>query len=325
MIKRYFLLLFISIFSSLQMSAQGYFNNWVWSSNQRVTFNTTPPSIPTSGATITSNRAPAMISSPSGVILFYCDGEVIKDAANNIMPNGTLTGASNFPPTYLNAKQSTLIVPDPGNSNRYYVFVSIYYNTSLVNAVAGPALRELRYSIVDMTLNNGMGNVLSNSKNVFVSNDLEGQLTAIKQSGTNNFWIIVHSNSTNSFKSFLLSSTGVSTTPVTTVIGPINSFSDNYSYWGFLKANTQGTKVARINPGCFFGNYNIDSTELYSFNASTGSFSNYQLLTSGGIAGSTSFLWYRPSIEFSKNGNLLYRSRSRYLPAPNGDSMIQYN
>jgi hypothetical protein len=325
MIKRYFLLLFISIFYSLQMSAQGYFNNWVWSSNQRVTFNTTPPSIPTSGATITSNRAPAMISSPSGVILFYCDGEVIKDAANNIMPNGTLTGASNFPPTYLNAKQSTLIVPDPGNSNRYYVFVSIYYNTSQVNAVAGPALRELRYSIVDMTLNNGMGNVLSNSKNVFVSNDVEGQLTAIKQSGTNNFWIIVHSNSTNSFKSFLLSSTGVSTTPVTTVIGPINSFSDNYSYWGFLKANTQGTKVARINPGCFFGNYNIDSTELYSFNASTGTFSNYQLLTSGGIAGSTSFLWYRPSIEFSKNGNLLYRSRSRYLPAPNGDSMIQYN
>ncbi len=316
---RKFSFLIVFLFHSLLSDGQGQFNNWFWSLGQRITFNTNPPTVIPTAASITSFAyTTAVMSSPTGVLLFYTDGKVIKDAAHNTMPNGTLNGSPNIPVTYSTGKQSALIVPDPGNSNRYYLFLVIYYNT------AGTVFKELRYSIIDMTLNAGMGDVVSTSKNVFVAYDVDGQLTATRQSSTNNFWILAHSNTTNNFNAYLLTAAGISSTPVTTAIGPANANPTNYYYWGCVKVNPQGTKVARINPYYYTGNYNNDSTELYDFNASTGVFTNYQLLTTG-LINNYNGGWWNSGIEFSPNGSLLYRTHNQFYTNTTADTIIQYN
>lgn len=316
---RKFSILIVFLFLSQLSNGQGQFNNWFWSLGQRITFNTNPPTVPATGASITSFAyTSAVISSPTGVLLFYTDGKVIKDASHNTMPNGTLNGSPNIPISYSTGKQSALIVPDPGNSNCYYLFIAIYYN------VSGTIFKELRYCKIDMTLNGGLGDVISTSKNIFIAYDVDGQLTAVKQTGTNNFWILSHSNTTNTFNAFLLTAAGISSTPVTSTIGPVNSNPANYYYWGCMKANPQGTKVARINPYYYTGNYNNDSTELYDFNASLGTFSNYQLLTSG-LVNNYNGGWWNSGLEFSMNGSLLYRTHNQYYTYTTTDTIIQYN
>jgi hypothetical protein len=316
---RKIILIFLLMVQGMFASAQGQFNNWFWSLGQRITFNTNPPTVIPTAASITSFAyTTAVISSPTGVLLFYTDGKVIKDAAHNTMPNGTLNGAPNIPVTYSTGKQSALIVPDPGNSNRYYLFIVIYYNSG------GTVYKDLRYCIIDMTLNGGMGDVISTSKNVFLATDVDGQITATRQTGSNNFWILTHSNTTNNFSAFLLTPAGVSATPVTTAIGPLNNSPTTYYYWGCMKTNPQGTRVARINPYYYSGSYNNDSTELYNFNAATGVFSNYQLLTSG-LTNNYNGGWWNSGLEFSPNGNLLYRTHNQFYTNTAQDTIIQYN
>ena len=302
MTKKVLYIVFLTL-TSLQLFAQGQNNNWFWSFGKRITFNTNPPSvIPTASPIFSFFTATATVSSPTGVLLFYTDGKVIKDASHNTMPNGTIIGSPNIPPLYNIQKQGALIVPDPGNSNCYYLFLNIFYG-STVNLNS-----EFLYCKVDMTLNGGMGDVISTSKNIFIANDVASSLTAIKQTGTNNFWIITHSNSTNTFNAFLLTASGISSMPVSSVIGPNPSWLNTYANtYICTKANPQGNKVARV---CqlYYNTVNslIDTTELYDFNSSTGAFTNFQLLSTGHSINASSIA-FNPMIEFSMNGNLLYR------------------
>ena len=319
--KKYIYLWVLLMMLSVKLFAQGQFNNWFWSIGQRITFNTNPPTvIPTPSSIASFVGTSASISSPAGVLLFYTDGLVIKDAAHNTMPNGILFSGTNWF-IAIHGKQSALIVPDPGNSNRYYLFVVRYYS----------GLNELYYSIVDMTLNGGMGDVVSTSKNVLLASSVDGEITATRQTATNNFWILIHSHFNNVFNAYLLTASGISSTPVTSAIGPINQAASCCSI-GCIKINPQGTKVARLYPGVSQSCLIQDTTQLYDFNASTGVFSNYQFLTGlsnewhncGG--GSNNSWWYYPKgLEFSPNGNLLYRTSINSNSSINGDTLIQYD
>ena len=288
--KRKIVLLFLAcIIVMAELFAQGQNNNWYWSQGKHITFNTNPPTIiPIAGVLPSFAYTSAVISSSTGVLLFYTDGNKVKDAAHNTMPNGIL---NTMIPLYSTERQSALIVPDPGNSNRYFLFLTIEFISPITNVFT----TELRYSIIDMSLNGGMGDVVSTSKNVFIANNVDCQLTATKQSGTNNFWILVHSNNANAFNAYLLTSVGISSTPIISFIGPnpiITGFLNNY---GCLKVNPQGTRIARIDPSVYNSN-----AELYNFNSTTGVVSNYQLLYSG-LTNAV-----HRSVEFSMNGNILY-------------------
>ena len=315
--KKYIYLWVLLMMLSVKLFAQGQYNNWFWSLGQRITFNTNPPTvIPTPSSIAFFGNTSASISSPAGILLFYTDGHLVKDAAHNTMPNGILFSGSNWV-TAAFGKQSALIVPDPGDSNRYYLFV-VKPNSGIF---------ELYYSIVDMTLNGGMGDVVSTSKNVLLASSVDGEITATRQTATNNFWILIHSHFNNVFNAYLLTASGISSTPVTSAIGPVNTQAP-YCSMGCMKINPQGTKVARIYPKVNTACLLQDTIQLYDFSASTGVFSNYQFLTGlsnewhncGGGANNT-WYYYLLGLEFSPNGNLLYRTRIIY----NSDTLIQYD
>jgi gliding motility-associated-like protein len=190
----------------------------------------------------------ATISDRSGSLLFYTDGITIWNRNHQVMTNGTqLFGNPS-------SSHSGVIVPKPGSNIIYYVFT--------VAEVAG--LHGICYSIVNMSLSGGLGAVTK--KNTQLITPALEKLTAVRHATQSAFWIIVHAYPGNAFYSYLITSSGISSTPVTSNVGT-NIGSDIYSCRGCIKVSPNGEKIA-------LAHSNIGIVQLLDFNNRTGIVSN---------------------------------------------------
>jgi hypothetical protein len=112
--------LFILSFLSL---AQGEANIWYFGDRAGLDFNSGSATVLNDGQ-INTLEGCSTISSSSGQLLFYTDGSTVYDRTHQIMQNGTgLLGGSS-------STQSSVIVPNPSNPNRYYIFTTSEANQS---------------------------------------------------------------------------------------------------------------------------------------------------------------------------------------------------
>ena len=225
----------------------------------------------------------ATISSPNGNLLFYTDGATIWNQSHNVMANGSglLGNTLGVLPGY--CAQPALIVKQPGSNNIYYVFTNGTYT----------AATGLRYSVVDMSLAAGMGSVTT--KNILLNNPNTEKLTSVKHCNGQDVWIVSHDWNSNNFRSYLLSSSGIST-PVITPLGTVHTYSDNiWVFRGCMKASPNGKKL-----GIAIENADNNPTngfELYDFDNTTGVVSNSLQLTNATDA---------YACEFSADGTKFY-------------------
>ena len=120
----------------------------------------------------------------SSQLSLYSNGIAVFDKNLNILPNGdTLSGDGGI-------LQSALFVPHPVFATQYYLF-TVGNSLRLYDNVAVNSLLpdSLTYSIVDLSLNNGLGDVVTDSKNIFLQTGGYLGLTMIP--GLCNFsWIL---------------------------------------------------------------------------------------------------------------------------------------
>jgi len=173
--------------------------------------------------------------------------------------------------------QSALILKQPGSDSLYYIFT-----TSEGGGSAG-----LQYSVVDMSLQSGDGEVIL--KNVPLQSFTAEKVTGTKHSNGTDYWILSH-NTSNVFYAYQLSDTGLSTTPVITTVG-----TNNNDFIGYLKVSHDAKKVALASEYGYFA-------ELFDFDNASGIISNPVYLN----LAPTSFGAY--GIEFSPNDSILYAS-----------------
>ncbi len=231
--------------SFLSLSAQNESNWWYFGRNAGLNFNTGSPNSVTNGALSTLEGC-ATISSSTGNLLFYTDGSRVYNRNHAVMTNGTgLLGNGS-------STSSAVIVKKPGSSNSYYIFTVQNNN--------GP--NGLRYSEVDMSQSSGLGSVLTTNKNTSVNATVSENLTAVGHANGRDVWVVAVTSNTNSYLAYLVSSTGVAATPVTTTLGPPTST------WGFLKASADGKRMAIANGD------NGGNVVIFDFNNSTGVLSN---------------------------------------------------
>ena len=140
--------------STLQLVAQREASNWYFGDNAGINFDINNNVTPLTDGQLSTDEGCTSISDTSGQLLFYTDGIRVYNRNHTVMPNGlNLNGNPS-------STQSAIIIPKPGDANIYYIF------TASTTFGGAPDL-GFQYSEVDMTLNNGLGDVTSSKNQVF--------------------------------------------------------------------------------------------------------------------------------------------------------------
>lgn len=285
-------ILLLSLLVNTKVLAQ-YENVWICGSSAALDFNTGGPTalqVPSAGGKETY----ASVCDKNGTLLFYTDGSFVWDKNHVMMPNGSaLTGLGIIGGTATSITNSTsqgaLIVPMPDNASQYYVF-------SLTQIEAGADAGKLFYSVVDMTLNGGLGDVVPNKKGILLDSNLVEKLTGIAGDRCN-IWVLVHSNIAPDFKSYEVTRSGVNHTPVISTTGIISHF---YYLLGEMKPSPDRKKLLAC--AAFTGR--VGGLELFDFDPATGIVSNPVVLDKNQDYYSGAFSPDNTKVYGSSNGGL---------------------
>ena len=268
--------LFCLISNNIYCQKQCY--NWYFGLGAGIEFlNDSIPPVAINNSGMSVNEGSASISDENGKLLFYTDGESVWDSTNTLMPNGGNIAYGK------SSTQAAIIVQDPGNEKKYYVFCTDASGTG-----------KFSYSLVDMTLNSGRGDV-SVKHNVLYSIVSE-KLTAVKHKNGKDVWVIIHASLTENFIAYLVTPKGI-LLPIITAIGTKhNTGADSQ---GYMKVSPNGRKLALTING-------DDAFEVFDFDNATGNITHYVKYPSP-YAGVTY------GLEFSPCSNYLYGTSNKYI------------
>jgi|GEM_PF-718445 len=272
-----YLILFIILVICNNAFAQKQNNQWRFGTAGAVDFNTVPPTF-VAGCPISTIEGSASVADRiTGALLFYSDGVTVWNANNQVMPNGTgLLGGV----TQMSSTTAAVIVPKPGSSRLFYI----------VTVDEIPFINGVRYSVVDMTLNGGLGDIVVGQKNIFLMQTTSERLEVVPACDGRSLWLIACSIN-NEFVSFRIDDTGIQATPITSAV-----FQNGFA--GHMKINRQFNKIAI---GC------CTQIEVFDFDNATGIVSNPIVWNANLPSG---LVW---GIEFSPDGKVLYASDGTFL------------
>jgi hypothetical protein len=242
------------MFSQLSFS-QKQFNNWHFGSGVTFDFNSGDP-VAGTNSSISVNEGSATVSDCEGNLLFYTDGTIVWNKLNAIMPNGTGLDGGSSSVLGVPSSQGALIVKRPETSGIFYIFTA-------------SSSKGLKYSIVNMTLNGGLGDVLV--KNIVLDTNRTEKLAVTYHSNLKDIWVVTHYNKTNQYDSFLMTKDGVVPNGVSSFDG--DNHEDSH---GDLKVSRDGTKIGSVvdfKGRIYLGDFNT-TTGVISNTASVGGYAN---------------------------------------------------
>lgn len=273
------------LISTIFLFAQKQANIWYFGNNIGLDFNQTPPQ-PLNNGNISCTEGTAVIADNNGKLLFYTNGFVIMNRQHVKMKNGQAIAG------HPSSTNNAVIVPLPGNDSIYYVFTV---------GASDQLSQQFQYNIVNIKGDNGLGEVDPAGMNIIVEDTIFEKLAAVKHCNNRDVWIVVHKWDTDEYHSYLLTASGLSTTPVISNTGFVINGAE-LNELGTLKFSANGTKMAAAH------SFENDAVELMDFDNTTGKLSNPIIihpnveLVSLGAYGA----------EFSPNGKLLYVTSVNY-------------
>lgn len=301
------IILFLMIlFSCLSMQAQKETNNWTFGRGAYLTWNTTRTisnftTVANSGATgttltglptvpeasgISSDNGCFTLSDSEGRLLCYSDGASVWDKNHQVMPNGTYLSGS------ITSAQSGVLFPYSGTANQFVA----------VTTGKARTVNTFKYSVIDMSLRSGLGDVVAGKKNLAFPNmpptdpnlpnsyTFTETVTAFQVPNSPDFWVLSlgKSPSTSYLHAWRFTPSGP-LAPVITAISPAPAKSIGDAP-GHLKISPDGKHFI----------YSGASSAVVvwgDFNANTGTISN--------MKNTTGFV-YPYGIEFSPDGSVIY-------------------
>jgi len=231
----------------------------------------------------------ASISSPNGDLLFYTNGCTVYDSTFSLMQGGDTIngnqwydqicdrGASGF--------QSTMILPDPGYDNGYYI---LHQPLAFLENPFDLKALDLRYSYVDMSQGD-QGKVTVQDEVYFQDTIGSGLFSACQHANGSDWWFIKNEYRSDRKYIFLLSEAGINlvhTLSIGDTIGPAESGGGQAKFSPDGSSYATGTAWSGIN--------------LYDFDRESGILSNhYQIHVRDVELQST-------GLEWSPSGQFLY-------------------
>lgn len=215
-----------------------------------------------SPALITGNNSGkegcSSISDSNGQLLFYTNSDTVWNKMHVTMTNGSLVPSSN------GSLSQVIIIPKPASSSIYYVV------TTMLQALGN---FSMQYHTIDMSLNGGLGAVI-NKNNILTSLTITEQVSATYHSNGTDIWLMTHEYGTNNFLSFLVNSSGISSIPVISGVGPANiACISSINARGEIKFSPDGNKIA-FNANGIAENDSTNILAVFDFNKTDGIVSN---------------------------------------------------
>ncbi|MBK9732779.1 MAG: T9SS type A sorting domain-containing protein [Chitinophagaceae bacterium] len=211
----------------------------------------------------------ASISDTTGELLFYTNGSYVKNGNHD-----SLWNTADFNPGFttdeyiygLPITQGAIVLPKPGDANKYLLFHESADEIFLLPGYDVNPL-SLRYSLIDMALDNSLGGIDPNQKSVVLIGDTltNGRLTACKHANGRDWWLISHEYRSNKYYKLLVTPDGI--------FGPYEQNIGSpmiYDIYGYAVFSPDGNWYANLSPR--------DSVDIQQFNRCTGEFSNHILL-----------------------------------------------
>lgn len=260
------LCLFLSLTNPAWGQKQG--NIWYLGDYAAVDFNSGSP-VGLSNSVMDSYEAVATLSDSAGNLLFYTNGITIWDRTHQVMLNGS---------GLLGRMTSTQcgIAPQPGNDSLVYVFTT---SNLLYTGV--------RYSIVNLNGNGGLGEVVS--KNNPLEAPGQEKVDFAQHSNGVDTWVFCKPGGiTKEYHGYLLSCQGLDTIPVISNVGSTNQ----YIGGSYLRFSPTEKLLASINQF-------QDTLEILEFDASTGLLSNPVMIQ-------TKTIWQPYGVAFSPDETKIY-------------------
>jgi len=282
------------ILISLFLFSQKEANNWVFTTNTGLNFDTDPPTV-LNNTPISFSFGSSCISDANGNLLLTTDGHTVWDRSGNSLMNGVNIGGD------AGSTQSSLIVPDPSRSDSYYIFtVDKFYN------IAGYENECFSYSRVNMLGNNGAGSV--SEKDILLLEETPEYVSGVKHANGRDYWVVTHEYGNNSFYVFDITADEGLRADNPKII---EAGSDHLGV-----INTQG--MLKFSPdGRYLASTQIDGiVELFSFDNQTGAIS---LISSAVVPDAY-------GVEFDADAKFLYVSTSPgFTSGSNPSQIFQYD
>ncbi|MBL7713633.1 MAG: gliding motility-associated C-terminal domain-containing protein [Chitinophagaceae bacterium] len=271
--------------------AQGENNIWVFGDSLGLDFNGGGPAAMRTPSL--SSECPATVCDADGRLLFYYGGRDIteggmrrqrysvSDKTHTVMPNGMdILGNKNT-----SGMMGSCIVPFPDGSNRYYLFTA-----GTMEDYTGPGstgVSYLRYSVVDLSLRAGLGDVDPLYKNVVIDS-FPGETMVVAQGNDCSVWLITNNSDVLQFNAYKISPAGLDHSPV------VSSFASGSALPGFVRSYLALSPNGKL---LAFANTVQRKIELYDFDKNTGRFSNQRTVEDA-------YTGY--ALQFSPAGTKLY-------------------
>lgn len=259
---------------------------WYFGARAGLDFNYDPPKVLTNSE-MYADEGCGVVCDTNGSLMFYTNGEYVFNREHQIMDGGFLKGHSS-------ASQNGVVVSYPGHPNLCYVFSA--------GAQESGGNEGLNYSIIDMTLNDGLGNY--KELNVKLLDKSSEKIAIARHANGTDYWIVAHEYDSEKIYAWPISKDGIGEP----VISDLNySFNLNHTWnkAGYLTFNRDYTKMA----AAF---YFVGSVVLYDFDNSNGIATNPIVIHD---EEQTDKYTYTYGVEFSPDGSKLYFTKRGRRPS----------
>ncbi len=161
----------------------------------------------------------AAVSDPvTGKLLFYSNGEECWNVNGARMLHGdSLLGNSRYsalqsslPISFLTTMQGVCIIPVLAEPGKYYLFSLVGKSSPVADYSRG----ALFYSVVDMKLNNGLGDIERGRKNIPLCRDTLSEMMIAIPGDCGDIWLLVHRYGKEDFLTYHITKDGIDSTPV---------------------------------------------------------------------------------------------------------------
>ncbi|OJV54200.1 MAG: hypothetical protein BGO31_12660 [Bacteroidetes bacterium 43-16] len=293
--------------------AQGEDNIWLFGKNYSLDFSQNPPLlrddryinntlIANTSSTLMPNNEhfydfAQAVADENGQLLFIVKKHVYRNTglgytvpAPNIFDRNEepIAGTEFLSPSDME-EDRPIIVPDPNDPNRYYIF-------HVRNG-------GLLYCLFDISLNNGRGDIVPGQKNVlhYGYNTLVGRSMVTVQ-GCDGVWLILRHKVANQFLSFKVDANGLASVPVISEIGSMAN--GEYAYLNEFVASPDGKQIALVKVKVDHLNQ-AGGVELFDFERCNGKLKNSRLFETGQLT---------YGVGFSPDGSKIYVAYSDSNP-----------